>query len=144
MKKFGRYLFIFIVLFSVMGITVAAFYMLYPSNKEKNTKVNQEAQTDNIQDQYYPLKPFHFRTANDKNMTITLDLELSIDLLRYELNAQNKKVRQTIKDILITKNSYDLYTIDGKNIIEREIKKALNNFLVDGKIVNVYIITDKI
>lgn len=153
MSKFIKLFFMLIIFVCLLGLFIAAFYMFSSGNEEqKNIEkikrpiplLQRELNIKDSINPIYHLKPFLFQTKNGKNVTIKIDFEISLKELKYELITQNKKIVQIIKNILETKTIDGIYTLDGKNKIEIEIKKALNTFLVDGKIVNVYIISARI
>lgn len=67
-------------------------------------------------------------------------LKMSDDAKAAEFEARKPQIRDTIISILNTKRPDDLLKREGKSFLKEEIKAAINAFLVDGKIEDVYYI----
>lgn len=67
-------------------------------------------------------------------------LKMSDDAKAAEFEARKPQIRDTIISILNTKRPDDLLKKEGKQFLKEEIKAAINAFLVDGKIDDVYYI----
>lgn len=65
-------------------------------------------------------------------------LKFSKDSKEAEFNARKPQIRDTIISILNSKRPEDLLKIEGKSYLKEEIKAAINSFLVDGNVVDVY------
>lgn len=70
----------------------------------------------------------------------TIDLEMTNAELQNELNSKRAAVRDTIVEILSSKSLEEVSTTRGKEKLKEEIVQRLNEFLVDGKIRNVFFI----
>lgn len=55
-----------------------------------------------------------------------------------EVEARKPQIRDTIISILNAKRPEDLLKRDGKLYLKQEIKSAINSYLVDGKIIDVF------
>ena len=71
-------------------------------------------------------------------------LKMSDDAKAAEFEARKPQIRDTIISILNTKRPDDLLKREGKSFLKEEIKAAINAFLVDGKIEDVYYIVFQI
>jgi flagellar FliL protein len=67
-------------------------------------------------------------------------LKMSDDAKAAEFEARKPQIRDTIISILNAKTPEDLLKKDGKNYLREEIKAAINSFLVDGQVVDVFYI----
>ncbi len=65
-------------------------------------------------------------------------LKFSQDSQENEFNARKPQIRDTIIGILNSKRPKDLLKREGKEYLKEEIKAAINSFLVDGKVLDVY------
>lgn len=77
-------------------------------------------------------------------LKVTMSLEMTTPSLQNELSAKLPAIRDTIIDILSSKSLEDVSTTRGKEKIKEEIVQRLNEFLVDGKIRNVFFIDSAI
>jgi flagellar FliL protein len=67
-------------------------------------------------------------------------LKMSDDAKAAEFEARKPQIRDTIISILNTKRPEDLLKKEGKQFLKEELKAAINAFLVDGKVEDVYYI----
>jgi flagellar FliL protein len=65
-------------------------------------------------------------------------LKLSEDSEVSEVEARKPQIRDTVISILKSKRPEDLLKRDGKLYLKQEIKSAINSFLIDGKIIDVF------
>jgi flagellar FliL protein len=71
-------------------------------------------------------------------------LKMSEDAKTPEFEARKPQIRDTIISILNTKRADDLLKKEGKSYLKEEIKSAINSFLVDGKVEDIYYISFQI
>jgi flagellar FliL protein len=71
-------------------------------------------------------------------LRVTMDLELDNSELEDELNKRLPQVRDSLLMILPTKRFEDIRTVQGKTALRDEILEALNGYLAQGKITNIY------
>ncbi len=67
-------------------------------------------------------------------------LKMSDEAKAAEFEARKPQIRDTIISILNTKRPEDLLKKEGKQYLKEEMKAAVNAFLVDGKIEDIYYI----
>lgn len=67
-------------------------------------------------------------------------LKMSDEAKPAEFEARKAQIRDTIISILNTKRPEDLLKKEGKQYLKEEMKAAINAFLVDGRIEDVYYI----
>jgi len=65
-------------------------------------------------------------------------LKLSENSEVAEVEARKPQIRDTVINILNSKRPEDILKRDGKLYLKQEIKSAINSFLVDGKIVDIF------
>lgn len=65
-------------------------------------------------------------------------LKFSTESKEEEFKARKPQIRDSIISILNSKRPNDLLKKEGKGYLKEEIKAAINSFLVDGKVVDVY------
>jgi flagellar FliL protein len=71
-------------------------------------------------------------------------LKMSDDAKAPEFEARKPQIRDTIISILNTKRADDLLKKEGKSFLKEEIKNAINSFLVDGRVEDIYYISFQI
>lgn len=77
-------------------------------------------------------------SVNPKFVRLNLSIEVPTDDTENELNQKMPQVRNTVIDLINSKRSADLATPEGREYLKEEIRKALNDFLVTGKVKGVY------
>ena len=55
-----------------------------------------------------------------------------------EVEARKPQIRDTIIGILNSKRPEDILKRDGKLYLKQEIKSAINSFLIDGKVIDIF------
>jgi flagellar FliL protein len=65
-------------------------------------------------------------------------LKMSTDSQITEVEMRKPQIRDTIISILNQKRPEDILKKDGKLYLKEQIKSAVNSFLVDGKVVDVF------
>ncbi|WP_372652495.1 flagellar basal body-associated protein FliL [Halobacteriovorax sp.] len=71
-------------------------------------------------------------------------LKFNRDSSEEEFKARKPQIRDTIISILNSKRAEDLLKVEGKNYLKEEIKAAINSFLVDGKVIDVFYVSFQI
>ncbi len=71
-------------------------------------------------------------------------LKFSKDSSEKEFQARKPQIRDTIISTLNSKRPEDLLKLEGKNFLKEEIKSAINSFLVDGRVIDVYYVSFQI
>lgn len=67
-----------------------------------------------------------------------ISLEMSDPALQAELTTKAGAIRDTILGILSSKTIEEIQTIKGKQKLKEEMASRLNEFLVDGQVVNIF------
>lgn len=89
----------------------------------------------------YPLATFIVNLAEkdgNRYLRVTMELELSEETLRAELDQRLPQVRDALLMILPTKKIEDISTVEGKSALRDEVIVALNEFLNTGEITDLY------
>jgi len=89
----------------------------------------------------YPLETFIVNLADaggSRYLRVTMDLELTSSQLEDELKMRLPQVKDSILMILPTKQFVDISSVEGKVALRNEIIAALNEYLTNGKISNIY------
>ncbi len=71
-------------------------------------------------------------------LRVTMDLELGNSDLEDELHKRLPQVRDSLLMILPNKRFEDISTVQGKTALRNEMLEALNGYLGQGKITNIY------
>jgi flagellar FliL protein len=71
-------------------------------------------------------------------LRVTMDLELGNSDLEDELYKRLPQVRDSLLMILPSKRFEDISTVQGKTALRDEMLEALNGYLGQGKIINIY------
>jgi flagellar protein FliL len=71
-------------------------------------------------------------------LRVTMDLELGNSDLEDELHKRLPQVRDSLLMILPSKRFEDISTVQGKTALRNEMLEALNGYLGQGKITNIY------
>ena len=75
---------------------------------------------------------------------MTAVLKFSKESNEEEFKARQPQIRDSIISTLNSKRAQDLLKVEGKNYLKEEIKAAINTFLVEGKVVDVYYVSFQI
>jgi len=69
-----------------------------------------------------------------------LVLKFSPDSSEDEFKKRKAQIRDTVIMTLNSKRAEDLLNAQGKNYLKEELKAAINTFLIDGSVINVFIV----
>jgi flagellar FliL protein len=69
---------------------------------------------------------------------LTAVLKFSKESNEDEFKARMPQIRDTIISTLNSKRPADLLKLEGKNFLKEELKSAINSFLVDGHIIDIF------
>lgn len=67
-----------------------------------------------------------------------ITLKFSGDSKEEEYTARKPQIRDAVISILNSKRPEDILKVEGKTYLKDEIKAAINSFLIDGQIVDIY------
>ncbi|CAM2788293.1 flagellar basal body-associated protein FliL [Helicobacter burdigaliensis] len=92
--------------------------------------------------QMYPVDQFivNLMTSGGgkRYLKTSISLELSAPTLQTELDTKRDIIRDTIITILSSKTLEEIQTTKGKQKLRAEIQERINEFLVDGRVVNIF------
>lgn len=90
----------------------------------------------------FPLDPFTANLAQGdgprRYVRLNAVLKFSQKSSEEEFKARKPQIRDTIISTLNSKRPEDLLKVEGKNFLKEELKAALNTFLVDGEVIDIY------
>lgn len=110
----------------------------------KNPELVEEDQpTENIsKENLIPLSTFTVNLAQGdgprRYVRLNAVLKMDENSELTEVEARKPQIRDTIISILNSKRPEDILKRDGKLYLKEQIKSAINSFLVDGKVVDVF------
>lgn len=144
-----------VIAFLLITIILAVYFMLGSSSEstqnEAATKapVNSQAPsggTTRSGGNYlsigpiYALDQFIVNLQNGRRyLKVSIHVEMSQATLSTELDSKRVAIRDTILSILSSKSLEEVSTAKGKEKLKEEIADRMNEFLVDGKVVNVFL-----
>ena len=107
--------------------------------EEAKEETGEAAEEDGI---LFPLEGFTANLAQGDGprrfLRLTAVLKFSKDSNEEEFKARKPQIRDTIISLLNSKRPEDLLKIEGKNFLKEELKSAINSFLVDGNIIDIF------
>ena len=110
------------------------------SDEEKEDKAAVEPKED--KGNLLPLDGFTANLAQGDGprrfIRLNAVLKLSSDAKDDEYKARKPQIRDAIISILNAKRPEDLLKVQGKQHLKEEIKAAINTFLVEGRVLDVY------
>ncbi|OUR98643.1 hypothetical protein A9Q84_04295 [Halobacteriovorax marinus] len=119
--------------------------------EQKASGVDESSETGEAREEDGILFPLDNFTANlaqgdgpRRFVRLNAVLKFNKDSSEEEFKARKPQVRDTIISILNSKRAEDLLKIEGKNYLKEEIKAAINSFLVDGKVIDVFYVSFQI
>lgn len=77
-------------------------------------------------------------SVNPRFVRVNVSIEVPNEDGEQEVNGKMPQVRNTIIDLFNSKKPADLATAEGRDYLKEEIRNALNNFLVTGKVKGVF------
>lgn len=92
--------------------------------------------------QIFPLDPFTANLAQGDGprrfIRLNAVLKFSRESSEAEFNSRKPQIRDTIISTLNSKRPEDLLEVEGKEFLKEELKAAINSFLVDGSVIDIY------
>lgn len=108
---------------------------------EDQEKTGEAIKDDGI---LFPLEGFTANLAQGdgprRYLRMNAVLKFSKESNEEEFKARKPQIRDSIIGIVNSKRPADLLKLEGKNFLKEEIKAAINTFLVDAAVIDVYII----
>lgn len=107
--------------------------------KRENSLMGKVKKNDGIM---LPLEGFTANLAQGDGVrrfiSVNLVLKFSMDSKEDEFRARKPQIRDAIISTLNSKRPEDVLKLEGKKYLKEEIKAAINSFLVDGRVVDVF------
>ena len=98
-----------------------------------------EVKTDGLM---YPIDPFTANLAQGdgpkRYIRISLVLKFTKETKKEEVDARKPQISDAIISMLNAKKPEELLKREGKEYLKEEIKTAINNFLIDGHLEDIY------
>ena len=140
---------IFLLVMIIMG---AGFFALWsrissfdqamsPQSVEKSEELAKEDKKVYVKRPTYLMDTFIVNLSDPKGkryLRITMDLEMSKEKLREEIEMRAPQIRNAILMILPTWTVEGVQSIEGKLALRDEIMAEVNNILSKGSITNLY------
>jgi flagellar FliL protein len=90
----------------------------------------------------FPLEPFTANLAQGdgprRYLRLKAVLKFSKASKEEEFRARKAQIRDTIITMLNSKRPADILKLEGKNHLKEELKSAINTFLIDGSVIDIY------
>ena len=140
---------IFLLVMIIMG---AGFFVLWSKisgfdqamslqSVEKSEEMAKEDIKAYVKRPTYLMDTFIVNLSDPKGkryLRITMDLEMSKEKLREEIEMRVPQIRNAILMILPTRTFEGIHSIEGKIALRDEIMTEMNNILSKGSITNIY------
>ncbi len=131
----------------LIAISVTISYIVASKTAEKPDKISIEQTYKNVTPPYDTLRltDFTINTADiDEQHVIRVTIALAYTqkdaAVSAELLQREAQIRDIINRILGSKRKDEIDSVEGKENLKNEIKNAINNILINGKIKDVYFI----
>lgn len=129
---------------SIKDVVKAEMKMVI-AESEEDKQVGQAQEEQGI---LFPLKNFTANLAQGDGprrfVRLNAVLKFSSDSKENEFKARQPQIRDKIISILNSKRPEDLLKVEGKDYLKEEIKAAINAFLIDGHVIDVYYVSFQI
>ena len=118
--------------------------LLAESNANQNPDLNNETlPTEDLKkESLLDLETFTVNLAQGdgprRYVRLQTVLKMSEDSDSTEVEARKPQIRDTVIGILNSKRPEDLLKRDGKLYLKEQIKSAINSYLIDGKVIDVF------
>jgi flagellar FliL protein len=118
--------------------------LLAESNVANNPDVADElAPTENLEkESLVDLETFTVNLAQGdgprRYVRLQAVLKMSKDSDQTEVQARKPQIRDTVISILNSKRPEDLLKRDGKIYLKEQVKSAINSYLIDGSVVDIF------
>ncbi len=101
-----------------------------------------EKDTAKVEGLMYPIDPFTANLAQSdgpkRYIRISLVLKFNKETKKEEVDARKPQISDAIISMLNAKKPEELLKKEGKEYLKEEIKTAVNNFLVDGHLEDIF------
>ena len=117
--------------------------LLAQSNKGNEDVANELVPTEDLKkESLLDLETFTVNLAQGdgprRYVRLQAVLKMSEDSDSTEVEARKPQIRDTVISILNSKRPEDLLKKDGKLYLKEQVKSAINAYLIDGKVIDVF------
>ena len=109
---------------------------------EKHSGDDELVQPKKMEGEMFPLDPFTVNLAQGdgprRYLRLNTVLQFTNDAKKEEIESRKPQIRDTIINILNAKRPEDLLKKEGKVYLKEEIKAAVNSYLINGKLEEVF------
>lgn len=127
---------------SVTDVVKAELAKAQKEEKESSSEESLIAPKRPDQGQLLTLDPFTANLAQGDGprrfVRLNAVLKFSLESKPEEFEQRKPQIRDTIISILNSKRPEDLLATEGKSYLKEEIKGAINSFLIDGKVIDIF------
>jgi len=139
-----------IAVFVFMAAIGGGFYLLWSKMSQMNVAGTETAATEEGAEgeeepdtigPMYSLDSFVVNLADaggNRYLRVTMELELTEEILRSELDQRLPQVRNAMLMILPSKRPDEINTVDGKLALRDQLIDEINSFMTTGEITNIY------
>jgi len=113
--------------------------------KKMKESEDQEAETGEAKEEdgiLFPLSPFTANLAQGdgprRYLRLKAVLKFSKTSKESEFRARKAQIRDTVITIINSKRPTDVLKLEGKNNLKEELKAAINTYLIDGSVIDIY------
>jgi len=133
-----------------MAAIGGGFYMLWSKMAQMNVAGTETVATEEGAEgeeepdtigPMYSLDSFVVNLAEaggNRYLRVTMELELTDEVLHTELNQRLPQVRNAMLMILPSKKAEDINTVDGKLALRDQLIDEINSFMTTGEVTNIY------
>lgn len=130
---------------SIHDVVKAEMKKLIQDEEEGSNTAGKAIEEDGI---LFPLDGFTANLAQGdgprRYLRLRAVLKFGKNSSEEEFKARKPQIRDTIISIINSKRPEDLLKLEGKNFLKEEVKAAINSFLVDGSVIDVYYVSFQI
>ncbi len=133
-----------------MAAIGGGFYMLWSKMAQMNVAGTETVATEEGAEgeeepdtigPMYSLDSFVVNLAEaggNRYLRVTMELELTDEVLHTELDQRLPQVRNAMLMILPSKKAEDINTVDGKLALRDQLIDEINSFMTTGEVTNIY------
>lgn len=133
-----------------MAAIGGGFYMLWSKMAQMNVAGTETVATEEGAEgeeepdtigPMYSLDSFVVNLAEaggNRYLRVTMELELTDEVLHTELDQRLPQVRNAMLMILPSKKAEDINTVDGKLALRDQLINEINSFMTTGEVTNIY------
>ncbi|BCJ85269.1 flagellar basal body-associated FliL family protein [Effusibacillus dendaii] len=129
---------IIIISIAMLGV-VAIVGLQYIGSAQNQPKAPKPVAADKLAATQFQVEKITTNLAGSSLIQIQVYLQVDGSKAMDELNLRKVQVKDTITQILHTTTHVDLQKTEGVQLLKQHIKDAVNQYLQNGKVIDVYI-----